>query len=323
MEQGTFEEFHDDRMEKVLDKPKNVEVLTIRDDSSSKEQAYVFQGLAYENIQGDDLGSDDLDSYIREVVELEFSPTIESPMAKRDPYEENPVVDMGFVTKVAEQILNEGLETLFLAAQKCSNPKKAMIIWMDLLKRTSANKGKSFVPQEVDNSHHNLIATQSRPIYFFDVIFLLDKKLNFKREKWKQQKKELTKIIDSHYQETLVQEEKVEQLSVKLDKITSLIPDLMGCRSPSPIYALFLKEQLLNYQMTCIMQDRTPSLKEPTQFFCAFHNSLVTIKNLLCELYLHNLAVLDDRVWNPLCYVGDIQLRVFMSQIQNEISWNT
>ena len=42
--------------------------------------------------------------------------------------------------------------------------------------------------------------------------------------------------------------------------------------------------------------------------------------NLLYELFLHNLAVPDNRDWNPLPYVGDIQLRALMSWIQNEIS---
>lgn len=176
-------------MEKVPDKPKNAEVITIGDDSSSKEQAYAFQGPTSENFQGDDLGSDDFDSYIRQVDEPTFSPTKESPMAERDPYEGNPTIDMGFVNRVAEQIFNEGLETLASVAQQFSKPKKYMIIWMDPLNRTSANKGKSFVPQAIDNSHYNSIASQPRPTYLFDVIFLLVKKLNSKREKWKQQKK--------------------------------------------------------------------------------------------------------------------------------------
>ena len=68
----------------------------------------------------------------------------------------------------------------------------------------------------------------------------------------------------------------------------------MGCRSQSPVYSLFPKEQLLNNKMTCIMQDRGTSLQEPTQFFQTFHNSPTVIKKLLYELYLHNLEVLGD-----------------------------
>lgn len=46
----------------------------------------------------------------------------------------------------------------------------------------------------------------------------------------------------------------------------------------------------------------------------------MALKNLLCELYLHNLVVLNDTKWNQVLYVGDVQLREAMSWIQNEIS---
>lgn len=106
----------------------------------------------------------------------------------------------------------------------------------------------------------------------------------------------MNRFIDEHYQEALEKEEEVEKLHVKLNKVTSLILELMSCRSPSLVYAMFLKENLLNYQMTCVMQDRTPVLQEPLEFSQAFNNSHVAIKNFLCEIFLHNLAIPNDRV---------------------------
>ena len=99
-----------------------------------------------------------------------------------------------------------------------------------------------------------------------------------------------------------------------------MIPELMSCRSPSPLYAMFLKEQFLSFQMTCIVQNKTLTLDDPQDFFYAFHNSLAIVKKFLCELFLYNLVEPDCRDWNPLLYVGDIQLQALMSWIQNEIS---
>ena len=148
MEQGTFEEFHDDKLEMVPNKPQNVEVITIGDDSSSEEQAYVFQrrGPAFGNFQGDDSRSDDSNSYIKEENKLAFSPIAESPMVEKDHYEETPAIDMDLV----EKILNKQLETLASVAQQCSNIEKAMIICTDPLKRTSAKMvSRTFLKQQI------------------------------------------------------------------------------------------------------------------------------------------------------------------------------
>lgn len=259
MEEDTFEECPDDKIEQVPDKLANAEVIIIGDDSNSEEWDYVFQRRrpASGKFQEDDSRSDDSDSYIREVDETTFSPTIESLVVERDPYEENLDIDIDLVNKVVEQILNEGLDTLASVAQQCSNIERAMIIQIDPLKRMNINNGKSSVPTAANNSSPSIVTGQSSSNSLLSIVFQLSKQLNSKREQWKQQHKELNRVVDLHYQETLIQEEKIKQLSEKLDKITSLILDLMGCRSPSPIYALFLKEQLLNYQMTYIMQDRS------------------------------------------------------------------
>lgn len=57
-----------------------------------------------------------------------------------------------------------------------------MVIWIDPLKRISADNGKSSVPPVEDNLHHNLRAVQPRPTSLFDVIFMLVKQLNSERE---------------------------------------------------------------------------------------------------------------------------------------------
>lgn len=64
-------------------------------------------------------------------------------------------------------------------------------------------------------------------------------------------------------------------------------------------------------------------MNTPHEFYHAFEQSTTIVKNLLCELYMYNLVVLDDRDWNPLMFVGEIKVREFMSWDKNEITKKT
>lgn len=68
------------------------------------------------------------------------------------------------------------------------------------------------------------------------------------------------------------------------------------------------------------MRDKSSSLVETLEFSQAFHSSPIAIHNFLCDIFLHNLAVLDNREHNPLLCIGDIQLRSLISWIKNKIN---
>ena len=89
----------------------------------------------------------------------------------------------------------------------------------------------------------------------------------------------------------------------------------MECRSPSLVYALFLKEKFANFKLTRIMEGLNPSISTPHELYDTFQSVPIHMKNLLCELYLHNLVVPNETEWNSLLYVGDVQLRIVMSWI--------
>lgn len=72
--------------------------------------------------------------------------------------------------------------------------------------------------------------------------------------------------------------------------------------------------------MTYVMQGKSLTLNTPQEFFQDFHTTPAAIKYLLYELFLHNLVVPNNKYWNPILYVGDIQLKTLMSWIQNEFS---
>ena len=83
---------------------------------------------------------------------------------------------------------------------------------------------------------------------------------------------------------------------------------------------MFLKEQLVNFKLTRTIEGHNPSISTPHEFYDAFQSIPMPLKNLLCELYLHNLAMPNDTEWNSLLYIGDVQLRAVMSWMENEIS---
>jgi len=57
------------------------------------------------------------------------------------------------------------------------------------------------------------------------------------------------------------------------------------------------------------------------QFIETFAEAPKNDQNLLCELYLHNEAMSEDRKMNILPLVGDIQLRAFISFLANQLTW--
>ena len=57
------------------------------------------------------------------------------------------------------------------------------------------------------------------------------------------------------------------------------------------------------------------------QFMKTFAEAPKSDQNLLCELYLHNEVVSEERNMNMTPVVGDIQLRAFISFLANQLTW--
>ena len=51
----------------------------------------------------------------------------------------------------------------------------------------------------------------------------------------------------------------------------------------------------MNFKFTIIVEGLKPSISTPYEFYDVFQYVPMPLKNLLCELYLHNLAVPNDR----------------------------
>jgi hypothetical protein len=84
---------------------------------------------------------------------------------------------------------------------------------------------------------------------------------------------------------------------------------LISCRLPSPVYSIYLKEHKYFLQLRALAIDNPSYIATTDQFLQLYFNSEEDDKNLLCELYQHNLVLSELHDWDPNPHVGDIQLR--------------
>lgn len=102
-----------------------------------------------------------------------------------------------------------------------------------------------------------------------------------------------------------------------------LVQRLLAARKPSSNHSLFLVECLAFFQIKVINDGRTHELSRPKQFVKTFAEASTSDQHLLCELYLHNYAIPENRKLNLNSLIGNVQLREFVSFLANQITWQT
>ena len=75
----------------------------------------------------------------------------------------------------------------------------------------------------------------------------------------------------------------------------SLVQKLLATRKTSLNYSLFLSERLVYFQLKAIKDGRPHELLTAEQFVKTFAEAPASDQHLLCELYLHNEAMPDNR----------------------------
>ena len=100
-----------------------------------------------------------------------------------------------------------------------------------------------------------------------------------------------------------------------------LFQRLLAIRKPSFNYATFLRERLTFLQIKAVREGRPHQVVTSEQFMQTFAEAPKNDQNLLCELYLHNEAMSEERNMNILPVVGDTQLRAFISFLANQLTW--
>jgi len=102
-----------------------------------------------------------------------------------------------------------------------------------------------------------------------------------------------------------------------------LVHKLLAIRKPSSNYSLFLAECLAFFQIKAIKNGKPHEVSTPEQFVETFTEAFTINQHFLCELYLHNEAILENRKINLNPLVGDVQIREFASFLANQITWKT
>ena len=90
-------------------------------------------------------------------------------------------------------------------------------------------------------------------------------------------------------------------------QLYTLSQELLGTRVPSSSYPVFLFEQFIWFKLKAVKEGRPYEIATSAKFLETFLASDFIEQNLLCELYLHDLAYPLDRHSNPTPFFGDVQ----------------
>ncbi len=139
---------------------------------------------------------------------------------------------------------------------------------------------------------------------------------------------ELTIIEDETFAQYKAEKKKVERLKGKFQKareqmetICSLYSDTLSCQAPTRNYALFLMEIFLLLKVKAAKAGKPVEIKATPDFIKFFREHDEKVQCLLCELYMHNFFLEDDRDRHPGPFIGDIQFHTFLSFATNQLKW--
>ena len=105
------------------------------------------------------------------------------------------------------------------------------------------------------------------------------------------------------------------------EQMYALSQELLGTRMPSSSYPVFLFEQFVWFKLKAMKEGRSFEITTSAKFLETFFGSNFEDQNLLCELYLHEMACPLDHHSNPVPFSGDVQLRAFASFVSNHAQW--
>ena len=97
--------------------------------------------------------------------------------------------------------------------------------------------------------------------------------------------------------------------------------EVLACRSPTTTYA-FLQEQYLYFQLTLVYEQLHYQFKDYMEFLEAIQQSNLHRQHLMCELYMHDFILEMEQKFNVGHFLGDIELRAFVSFMLNEMKWD-
>ena len=138
------------------------------------------------------------------------------------------------------------------------------------------------------------------------------------RERWEEE------LIFHKFQWEEIQKELKElkifkSMQVEKDQLYTLSQEMLGTRAPSSSYPVFLFEEFIWFKIKDIKEGRPYEIETSAKVLETFMESDFVEQNLLCEIYLHELACPLDHHSNPIPFSGDVQMRDFSSFVSNHV----
>ena len=85
----------------------------------------------------------------------------------------------------------------------------------------------------------------------------------------------------------------IEKLRFEKEYMNYLSHSMRNLRSPSNIYSMFLKEQLLSFRLSMVTSGYNDQIEIEDRFIVSFSITNDKEHHFLCELYMHNLVMVD------------------------------
>ena len=124
-----------------------------------------------------------------------------------------------------------------------------------------------------------------------------------------------------HWEEIQKELKKFKSMQVEKDQLYIVSLELLGTGVPSSYYLVFLFEYFIWFKLRAIKEGIPYEIETSAKFLETFLESDFEDQNLLCEIYLHELAFPLDHHLNPIPFSGDVQLRDFYSFVRNHVQW--
>ena len=103
--------------------------------------------------------------------------------------------------------------------------------------------------------------------------------------------------------------------------VFSLYSDVLTCRAPTTNYDLFLGELYLFLKIKAVEVGKPTNFKTIEEFFQCCNEKDEQVQHILCELYLHNFFLEEERDSKPCPFIGDVQFQAFLYFSKNQTRW--
>lgn len=118
--------------------------------------------------------------------------------------------------------------------------------------------------------------------------------------------------------EVLILKRQLQGKEAQLAYMASSAMEALQCRKLAKSYALYLKDQWLQFKIKTLAQRGTIPFQDYGQFMHICDHNSVEDKEKLVEFYLHNMELNDKNLWDPNDTLGDLQLMAMASWMIHE-----